>query len=169
MIWTWLRTPNRYGAMRGFQRRVLWPKCTPASRSWRRETSGSAIGSSLSYKVPVLSSAGEAPKGTGPQGLRPERPPRVNLPAPCGQLVLSAPCGRLVFVRTMRTGPHMAQRPEKGKYRHNHNEYGGKMTETAPGGRLQTNEHGVISVQPFTLPLSAALSPMAAKRLAAAL
>ncbi|HYP63632.1 MAG TPA: alpha/beta hydrolase fold domain-containing protein [Acidocella sp.] len=43
------------------------------------------------------------------------------------------------------------------------------MTETAPGGRLQTNEHGVISVQPFTLPLSAALSPMAAKRLAAAL
>ena len=33
MMWTWLRTPKRYGAMRGFHRRVWWPKWTPASSS----------------------------------------------------------------------------------------------------------------------------------------
>jgi hypothetical protein len=34
--------------MAGFQRRVWWPKWTPASSSWRRVNSGIAIGVLLS-------------------------------------------------------------------------------------------------------------------------
>ena len=37
------------GAIFGFQRWVWWPKWTPASRSWRIEISGSAMGLLYSF------------------------------------------------------------------------------------------------------------------------
>lgn len=43
------------------------------------------------------------------------------------------------------------------------------MTNKTPGSRLETTSLGAIAVPPFTLPLSAALSPAAAKAQAAAL
>ncbi|GMV69345.1 MAG: hypothetical protein AMXMBFR76_17840 [Pseudomonadota bacterium] len=39
-MWMLLRAPKMYGAMRGFQNRVWWPKWTPASSNWRMEMSG---------------------------------------------------------------------------------------------------------------------------------
>ena len=30
-MWILLRSPKMYGAILGFQKRVWWPKCTPAS------------------------------------------------------------------------------------------------------------------------------------------
>src|SRR5262252_8204864 len=41
-----LRVPKMYSDIFGFQRWAWWPKCTPASNSWRMLKSGSAIGSS---------------------------------------------------------------------------------------------------------------------------
>src|SRR3954454_6639539 len=38
MMWIPLRSAKMYGFIFGFQRRVWWPKWTPASRSWRMET-----------------------------------------------------------------------------------------------------------------------------------
>src|SRR5262245_16806470 len=43
MMCTLLRTPKMYCAIFGFQRRVLCPKCTPASKSWRMVKVGSAM------------------------------------------------------------------------------------------------------------------------------
>jgi monoterpene epsilon-lactone hydrolase len=43
------------------------------------------------------------------------------------------------------------------------------MTETVPGSRLTADIDGTVAVQPFALPLSAALSPQAAKAQAASL
>ena len=51
MMWTWLRTPKMYGAIRGFQRRVWWPKWTPASRSWRMVNIGHRHGNELLLRL----------------------------------------------------------------------------------------------------------------------
>ena len=51
MMWTPLRTPKMYGAIFGFQRRVWWPKCTPASRSWRMVNVGSAMGRTFLFRL----------------------------------------------------------------------------------------------------------------------
>ena len=39
-MWMPLRSAKMYGRILGFQRRVWWPKWTPASSSWRIETAG---------------------------------------------------------------------------------------------------------------------------------
>src|SRR5215831_11379352 len=45
-MWMLLRVPKMYSDIFGFQRWAWWPKCTPASNSWRMLKSGSAIGCS---------------------------------------------------------------------------------------------------------------------------
>ncbi len=77
-MWTWLRTPYRYGAMRGFQRRVWWPKWTPASRSWRSVNSGIAMGAGP-FKSSGCASAGVALRHRTRQGMPAGKgAPRVN-------------------------------------------------------------------------------------------
>ena len=44
MMWMPLRSAKMYGFILGFQRRVWWPKWTPASSSWRIETDGMGRG-----------------------------------------------------------------------------------------------------------------------------
>src|SRR5579863_5348599 len=36
-MWMRLRSPKMNGAIFGFQKRVWWPKCTPASSIWRMD------------------------------------------------------------------------------------------------------------------------------------
>ena len=43
MMWIPLRSAKMNGRILGFQRRVWWPKWTPASRSWRIETVGTGM------------------------------------------------------------------------------------------------------------------------------
>ena len=43
MMWTLLRAPKMKGSIFGFQRRVLCPKWTPASSSWRMVKLGIAM------------------------------------------------------------------------------------------------------------------------------
>jgi len=38
MMWILLRAPKMNGLIFGFQNRVWWPKCTPASSIWRMVT-----------------------------------------------------------------------------------------------------------------------------------
>ena len=64
MMWTLLRTPKMYGAIFGFQRRVWWPKWTPASRSWRMVNVGIAMGNVLFRLLR---------RGRGPPMRTPER------------------------------------------------------------------------------------------------
>src|SRR5208282_920807 len=86
--------------MRGFQRRVWWPKWTPASRSWRRVNSGIAIGVSFPLVRLVLRGA-RAMQAPDPK-LR-ERRPACELPAARNR------------DRGPPAGGDMAETPRKGK------------------------------------------------------
>ena len=68
--------------MRGFQRRVWWPKCTPASRSWRRVNSGIAMGAGP-FSRPVVPPRGCVlrHRNPGPGGMRRHVPGRERRPA----------------------------------------------------------------------------------------
>src|SRR6185437_13321908 len=87
MMCTWLRTPKMYGPMLGFQRRVWWPKWTPASSSWRRVNSGIAMG--VCFPVSGCASAGPCLAAPDPQApgehltwTKREMRPACELPAP---------------------------------------------------------------------------------------
>ena len=71
-MWMPLRSAKMYGFIFGFQRRVWWPKWTPASSSWRIETDGMGRGPPvrLVLRVPrvprtggLMASVRPAPRG----------------------------------------------------------------------------------------------------------
>ena len=65
-MWILFRSPKINGSMRGFQRRVLCPKCTPASSIWRIVKVGRAI--SKNSCSPVKPPWGEM-KGRSPHRM----------------------------------------------------------------------------------------------------
>jgi hypothetical protein len=74
-MWIPLRSAKMYGRILGFQRRVWWPKWTPASSSWRMETDGMGEGPPVSVVPPrVLGSVGTGRHACWrPRHLRGER------------------------------------------------------------------------------------------------
>src|SRR3990170_1586142 len=81
------RSPKRYGCIFGFHRRVWWPKCTPASRSSRRVTTGTAFLLPVLFLRSVHPGPGLSDPGSGPQtcvlGVSGRRPKESSsLPAP---------------------------------------------------------------------------------------
>src|ERR1700722_1485693 len=79
-MWMLLRVPKMYSCIFGFHRWAAWPKCTPASKSWRMLKSGSDIVSS-----PVDPPRTESPPRMGqtPDGCLGQGP-RVRLRAYIG-------------------------------------------------------------------------------------
>src|SRR5687767_8062407 len=75
MIWTPFLTPKMKGFIFGFQRRVWWPKWTPASRSWRMVKVGIAMGglSFLRFEPPRALCLGLAEDRNGHGGMSPRR------------------------------------------------------------------------------------------------
>ena len=77
-MWIPLRSAKMNGFIFGFQRRVWWPKWTPASSSWRMETDGT-----VRDLLSVLSSADLVAGGrwaVGPAGTVPVGTVRVCAP-----------------------------------------------------------------------------------------
>ena len=72
MMWMPLRAPKMYGRIFGFQRLVWWPKCTPASRSWRMRDGGFRPGGLCDCLIHLISSRFSTAPFTG--CLRPDPP-----------------------------------------------------------------------------------------------
>ena len=68
-MWIPLRSAKMYGFIFGFQRRVWWPKWTPASSSWRMETVGTG-------KDLLFGSGLRGPRRRGPDPWARHRPGR---------------------------------------------------------------------------------------------
>ena len=71
MMWIPLRSAKMYGFIFGFQRRVWWPKWTPASSSWRMETVGTGVDLLFGSRPPRDLVAGDRTRrsGTAPVGM----------------------------------------------------------------------------------------------------
>ena len=70
-MWIPLRSAKMYGRILGFQRRVWWPKWTPASNSCRIETAGTSedlLFGSFRREPRRREPAGHCPAGTAPVG-----------------------------------------------------------------------------------------------------